>query len=399
MFIKGELPYGFSYQVNFTPQFEFYRYFNGISAKDFQYTARGGVATRTEQTNYTWQIDNLIKWNKVYGDHSFDFTFLINAEKFQSWREQMDNEGFSPNDDLSYHNIGAGIKPVISSDDQVSTGDALMARLNYAYKQRYLLTASFRRDGYSAFGQKNPRADFPAVGLGWVFSDENFARARWLNNGKLRVSYGINGNRDIGRYNALSNLNTGKYQYIKADGTVVLISQLYVDRLQNPDLKWERTTSYNVGLDFGLFNNRISGSVDVYKKETRDLLILRSLPDVSGFANVWDNLGQVNNKGLEISLTSTNISNQNFSWSTTLNFALNRNEIKHLYGDVNITDSTGKVIGREERDDVSNRWFIGHALDAIWDLKVLGVWQQNEADEAAKYGVKPGDFKIAGCKW
>lgn len=394
MFVKGNLPYGFSYQVNFTPNYKFYSYFNGISADHFQYKARGGVATRINQTTFNWQVDNLIKWNKTYGNHSFDFTFLLNAEKFQSWRDSIGNEGFSPNDDLSYHNIGAGIKPVVSSDDQVSTGDALMARLNYGFKQRYLLTASFRRDGYSAFGQKNPRADFPAVGLGWVFSNESFMHAKWLSYGKLRASWGINGNRDIGRYYALSNLNSGKYQYIKADGTIVLVSQLYVDRLQNPNLQWEKTTSYNIGLDFGLFNNRINGSFDLYKKETKDLLILRSLPDVTGFANVWDNLGQVNNKGFEVALSSTNIANKNFAWTTTVNFWLNRNEIKHLYGAVDVVDSSGKVIGKVEKDDVANRWFIGHALDAIWDLKVLGVWQQNEIDEAAKYGVKPGDFKV-----
>ena len=394
IYVKGDLPYGFSYQVNFTPNYEFYRYFNGISAENFQYKSRGGVATRIDQTTFNWQVDNLIKWNKTYGEHSFDFTFLLNAEKFQSWRDQMDNEGFSPNDDLSYHNIGAGIKPVISSDDQVSTGDALMARMNYSYKQRYLVTASFRRDGYSAFGQKNPRADFPAVGLGWVFTNEKFAHSEWLTTGKLRASWGINGNRDIGRYSALSNLNSGKYQYIKADGSIVLVSQLYVNQLQNPNLQWEKTTSYNLGLDFGLFNNRLNGSFDVYKKETNDLLILRSLPDVTGFANVWDNLGQVNNKGFEVTLTSTNIRNKNFTWNTSVNFWMNRNEIKHLYGAVDVVDSTGKVIGQEEKDDVANRWFIGHALDEIWDLKVLGVWQQNEADEAAKYGVKPGDFKV-----
>jgi hypothetical protein len=110
---------------------------------------------------------------------------------------------------------------------------------------------------------------------------------------------------------------------------------------------------------------------------------------------VWDNLGQVNNKGLEISLASTNISTKDFSWTTAINFSLNRNEIVHLYGPVDVIDSaTGKVIAQEERDDVGNRWFLGHALDEIWDLKVLGIWQQNEAEEAAKYGVKPGDFKI-----
>ena len=396
LYAKGDLGYGFSYQVNYTPNFEFYRYFNGISALNFQYAARKGVATRTDQTTFNWQLDNLLKWNKTFGKHQFDVTFLYNAEKFQSWRNQMDNEGFDPNDKLSYHNIGSGIKPVISSDDQYSTGDALMARLNYTFKDRYLLTASARRDGYSAFGQGNPRATFPSVALGWVFSDESFMKNNnWLTYGKLRASWGINGNRDIGRYNALSDLSTGKYQYVTAAGAVVLVSQLYVNRLQNPNLQWERTTSYNLGLDFSLFKNIVSGSVEVYKKETHNLLILRELPDVTGFSNVWDNLGQVDNKGIELTLNSNIITHKNFSWRATGTFSLNRNKVVHLYGKVDVIDpATGKVTGQVEKDDLKNKWFIGHDLDQIWDLKVLGIWQQNEATEAAKYGVAPGDFKV-----
>ncbi|MEO6313473.1 MAG: SusC/RagA family TonB-linked outer membrane protein [Chitinophagaceae bacterium] len=396
LYAKGDLGLGFSYQVNFTPNFEFYRYFNGNSAKSFPYAAVKGSATRTDQTSYNWQVDNLLKWNKTFGEHQFDVTFLYNAEKFQSWRNQMDNQGFDPNDILSYHNIGAGIKPVISSDDQYSTGDALMGRLNYTFKQRYLLTASVRRDGYSAFGQGNPRATFPSVALGWIFSDESFMKNNnWLSYGKLRVSYGINGNRDIGRYNAISDLSTGKYQYVTAAGAVVLVSQLFVNRLQNPNLQWEKTSSINLGLDFSLFKNVVSGSIEVYKKSTHDLLILRALPDVTGFSNVWDNLGQVDNKGIELTLNSNNVKRANFSWRTTATFSLNRNKIVHLYGPVDVVDPvTGKVTGQVEKDDVGNRWFIGHDLDQIWDLKVLGVWQQNEATEAAKYGVIPGDFKI-----
>ncbi|WP_121357570.1 SusC/RagA family TonB-linked outer membrane protein [Flavisolibacter nicotianae] len=394
LYAKGNLPFGFSYQVNFTPNFEFYRYFNGISAKDFRYSVRKGVATRRDQTTVNWQMDNLLMWNKTFGDHKFDATFLVNAEKFQLWNNQMDNEGFDPNDKLSYHNIGAGIKPVVSSNDERSTGDALMARLNYAFRDKYLLTSSIRRDGYSAFGLQNPRATFPSIALGWVFSKESFVNARWLNYGKLRASWGINGNRDIGRYSALSNLTTGKYQYILPSGQILLISQLYVSRLQNPGLKWERTESYDIGLDYSLFNNRINGSIDVYRKSTKDLLINRALPDVTGFANVLDNLGEVQNRGIELSINTVNLKNRDFSWRSTANFTLNRNKIVHLYGPTPDYDATGKLIGQSEKDDVANRWFIGHEIDEIWDLKVLGVWQQNEATEAAKYGVKPGDFKI-----
>lgn len=396
IYAKGDLGYGFSYQVNFTPNFTFYRYFNGQSAQDFRVSVRGGLATRTDSTSYNWQIDNLLKWNRTFGEHTFDVTLLANAEKFQSWQNKMDNEGFSPNDKLSYHNIGSGIKPIISSSDQYSTGDALMARLNYSFRQRYMLTASVRRDGYSAFGAGNPRATFPAAALGWIFSEEKMMKSlQWLNYAKLRVSYGFNGNRDIGRYLALSDLSTGKYQYITPSGAILSVSQLYVNRQANPGLKWEKTEAVNFGLDFAVLNNRLTGSVDVYKKETKDLLINRELPDVSGFSNVLSNLGQVDNKGIEIALTSTNISQRDFSWRTTVNFSLNRNKIVHLYGPVDVVDPvTGKVTGQVEKDDIQNKRFIGHDIDAIWDQKVLGVWQSNEAAEAAKYGVFPGDFKV-----
>jgi TonB-linked SusC/RagA family outer membrane protein len=395
IYAKGDLGYGFSYQVNFTPNFEFYRYFNGISAKDFVYAAKGGVATRTTSTTYNWQIDNLLKWNRSFGQHSFDVTLLANAEKFQSWKEQIDNQGFTPSDVLSYHNIGAGILPIVSSDDQYSTGDALMARLNYSFKSKYIFTASIRRDGYSAFGVGNPRATFPAAAVGWVFSQEQAVKSiEWLNYGKLRASYGLNGNRDIGRYIALSNLSSGKYQYVTPGGTVIPVAQLYVNNLPNPLLKWEKTAALNFGLDFAVLNNRISGSVDVYQKETKDLLITRAVPDVTGFANVISNLGQVNNKGIEIAINSTNITGRNFSWRTTVLFAMNRNKIVHLYGPVAVTDPTTGKTTTIEKDDVGNKRFIGHDINSIWDQKVLGVWQTSEAADAKVYGVLPGDFKV-----
>ncbi len=269
-----------------------------------------------------------------------------------------------------------------------------MARLNYAFKQRYLLTASFRRDGYSAFGLENPRADFPAIALGWVFSKEKFLTSNWLDYGKLRLSYGLNGNRDIGRYLALSELSTNKYQYVKPDGTLILLTGVSIGRLQNPGLKWERTASLNLGLDFSILKDRIGGSIDVYKKSTKDLLISRTIPDVTGFDEILTNLGEVQNKGFELSLNSLNFKSRNLAWRTTINFSLNRNQIKHLYGPVDLFDATGKVIGQVERDDTSNRWFLGHDINEFWDLKVLGVWQEKDSAEAARYGVRPGDFRI-----
>ena len=387
LYAMVNLPLGITYRMNFTPRYEFYEYYNSQSSKHAEWAAIGGSASRDQRKDYYWQIDNIFKWNKTIKDvHNFDATFLINAEKFQRWSNSMSAQGFLPSDVLGYHNMGTGVNPAISSNDEVSTGDGLMGRLFYSFKDRYMLTVSTRRDGYSAFGQKNPRALFSSAAVGWVFTDEKFGKIPWLNYGKLRLSWGSNGNRDIGRYVALSDLNTGKYLYQRQDGSIYQVNQLYVNRMQNKDLQWERTTSVNLGLDFGIFDNVVSGSVELYKSSTTDLLVQRSLPDILGFSYVWDNLGEVQNKGIEFNLSSVNMNREKFSWRSTATFQLNRNEIVHLYGDL---DANGKEI-----DDVGNRWFIGHSIDEIWDYTVDGVWQTSEKEEAAKYGVQPGDFKI-----
>ncbi|MEJ7777941.1 MAG: SusC/RagA family TonB-linked outer membrane protein [Daejeonella sp.] len=396
VFAKGGLPYGFSYQVNFTPSFDQTREFNHYSSKHPSYIARGGFAARRERTEYSWQLDNIIKWNRTFNQiHQFDGTLLVNSEKMRNWENEIENEGFSPNDNLGYHNIGAGNKPIVTSSDSLTTGDALMARMNYSLMQKYMLTATVRRDGYSAFGQKNPRAIFPSLALGWVFSDESFLKSvSWLNYAKLRLSYGSVGNRDIGGYISLSDLNSGKYLYVSPSGVVIPVAQLYVNRMGNEDLRWERTTSYNAGLDFSILNDKLDGSIDVYDKTTSDLLLLRALPNITGFDNVASNLGGVRNRGIELGLNSRNITRDNFSWRSAVTFASNRNKITHLFGKVNQLDAQGNVVGQIENDDPTNGWFIGQDINVIWDLKVLGVWQQNELAEAAKYGVKPGDFKV-----
>jgi len=395
---KIKLPFGITYTANFTPQFEWYQYFNANSSINQDYTNLGGNAERDQHQVYQWQIDNIINWNHTFnGLHHFEVTLLANSEKYQYWSNNMQAQGFDPSDVLGYHNFSAAAQQVISSDDEYSTGAALMARLFYSYKDRYMITLSTRRDGYSAFGQKYPWANFPSAAFGWVFTQEPFMKPtnNWLNYGKLRVSYGINGNRDIGRYVALANLTTGKYLEINPDGTTSVVSQLWVNRMQNSDLQWERTAAFNIGLDFGIFNNIVSGSIEAYKSKTTNLLMNRSLPDVDGFSNIQTNLGQLDNKGLEITLNTHNIHRENFSWNSTFNFSLNRNKIVHLYGDYHdVLDANGNVIGQKEQDDISNGWFIGHPIDAIWDAKVIGVYKTSEADEAAKYGKVPGDFKV-----
>lgn len=324
---------------------------------------------------------------------------MQNAEENQQWEETMTGRDFTPTDALGYHYMqGANMeRSSISSNDYRSTADALMGRLFYSLDKKYMLTGTIRRDGYSAFGQRNPRATFPSFALGWVFSEESFVNIPAMNFGKLRFSWGENGNRAIGMYDALSNMTTGagKYTYVRSDGSINETSQLYVDRMENSDLKWESTASFNAGLDLEFFDSRVSSNIDVYQMITTDLLVDRKLPDILGFNSVASNLGEIQNKGVEITLNTRNIEKSNFQWNTSVNFSLNRNKIKHLYYDYeDVLDDDGNVIGTKEKDDKSNGWFIGQDINTIWDYKVLGVWQTDEQEEAEEYGQKPGDVKV-----
>lgn len=407
LYAKINLPFNIKFQSNFTPRFEWFNFYQHQSAKWPDWSAVGGIATRQNRQVYQWQIDNLLTWSQRFGkNHQVDVTLLANAERYDSWRQVTTNNGFSPSDILGYHNMAAGSTPSIANqakyDDEAeefgddrSSANALMGRIFYSFKDRYMLTLTLRRDGYSAFGVDHKSANFPSAAFSWVFSDEPFFKASWMNFGKLRVSYGLNGNRDIGRYSALSQLSTGKYLHVQSNGTVRQVGLLNVSTMANPLLQWEQTAAFNLGLDFGILNNRLEGSIDVYKSSTTNLLVKRGLPDVTGFVDVLSNLGEVDNKGIEFSLNGKIIRHTNFSWNSSFVFSLNRNKIKHLYGDMkDIKDGSGNVIGQKEGNDETNKWFIGKALDAIWDQRILGIWQENEKADAGKYGVYPGDFKI-----
>jgi len=400
VYAKVTLPFNISFQSTFTPRFSFHNYLNHQSAAHEEWAGFGGRVRREEEKIYQWQIDNLLKWNQTFGIHSFEITLLQNAEKYSSWWTMVEGSNFSPNDLLGMHYLNGATTLRAQSNDEVSTGAAYMARLYYSFMDKYMLTATFRRDGYSAFGQQYPWANFSSIALAWRFTEEKFFPDAWkklIDHGKLRMSYGTNGNRDIGRYQALANLNSSsKYYYVDSQtGNLIPNSVLFVDRMMNRSLKWESVGSFNIGLDFTLLNQIIDGSIEVYRGRTTDLLMNRSLPDVTGFDRVMANLGEIQNSGLEFSLTSNNIRKDNLIWRTSFIFSTNKNKIVHLYGDmVDILDKDGNVIGQKEVDDPSNNWFIGKPVNVIWELNPKGVWQIGEEKEAAKYGAIPGDFKI-----
>lgn len=391
IFATVALPFGFSITSEFIPRYNWNRDYNHYSSGHFLWALQGGRASRANTTLYEWQINNMLKWNKTFGDHAFDFTFVQNAEKYQYWYDYMERQNFQPSDVLGYHRMQAATEDVsLTSNDETSTGDALLARMNYTLKSRYNLTASFRRDGYSAFGQANPRANFYSVAAGWTISEEEFFNVSWLDQLKIRLSYGVNGNRGVGIYDALSNLNSGKFLLIEG-GAETYVSQLYTSRMANSNLKWERTSAYNAGLDFTVLKGRLIGSIEGYFSITEDLIIPRQLPNITGYASVFSNLGQVNNKGFEINLNTVNISTNEFTWTSDFSVSHNKNKIIHLFGDY-ITDA---VTGEEkEVDDITNEWFIGHAIDEIWDYRTLGIWQVAESDQATAYSRSVGDYKL-----
>lgn len=396
LYLKVTLPLGFSLQTTYSPRFEWSNNFDHTSA-DFPTSKDGGKSSRSNVTDFYWQWDNMLKWNKDFGKNSFDFTGLVNWEKFQRWDNTMGNSQYQPSDNLGFHGIGYGTDPTVKADDIYRTGAALMARMHYSYDQRYMITATVRRDGYSAFGMSNPYAVFPSVALGWVFSEESFMKSiKWLEYAKLRFSWGKNGNRSVGTYDALMDLTPRKYFYIDPiTGQVININTFYCSRMANSDLKWESTVAWNGGLDFTLFDGRFGGSLDVYKKVTTDMLNDRQLPSLIGYSTVKANIGEIQNTGFELSLNSTNLQLANITWRTTFNIAYNKNKINHLYGNMeNIKDAAGNIIGQKEADDIQNGYFIGHALDEIWGYKFIGVWQEDQREEAAKYGQTPGDPRI-----
>lgn len=398
---KIKLPFNISYTLNFTPRFQWYhnRYHESSQHPEWK-TKHNGAVDREQTQRFEWLVNNTINWDYTFAKkHKVNVTLAQEAEEHRKWTDKINARDFIPTDALGLHYVGGAdkLKSSFLTEDTHSTGDALLARLFYSYDDKYMTTLSVRRDGYSAFGTSNPRATFMSAALAWAFTEEDFFTWEPMSRGKLRASWGSNGNRGVGIYDALSNLTTGSgpYGYIGSNGSLQEISMLYVSRMANPNLRWERTTSWNFGLDFGFLNDRIIGSIEYYHMPTTDLVMSQSLSDITGFSSITTNLGEVQNKGFELTLNTLNIQNRNFEWNSSLNVSLNRNKIVHLYYTYeDVLDENGNVIGRKEVDDEKNKWFIGHDINEIWNYQYEGIWQLGEEEEAAKYKQVPGDPKF-----
>lgn len=359
--IKG-LSYRTNFGYNYRTSFEGSYYGrNTLNGKNVD--GKASIVNR-HYWDYTWE--NLINYNNQFGKHKLDLTGLFSMQQTSDQKAEQSAECFV-NDDSDYHNMNAGEKnQKISSSFTETSTLSYMLRANYNYDNRYMLTLTGRMDGYSAFGANNKYAFFPSAAVAWNISSEDFMeslRDSWLDMLKIRVSYGSNGNQAISAYQTLDRLSMAKYIWGDA-GTVANGTYLGFSGVGNPNLKWETTHSFNVGIDFSLFRDRLKGTIETYVANTKDLLMSRSVPVMNGFKSIMDNIGQTRNKGVEVSLNSVNVQNKDFTWTTNLNFFLNRDEIVELRGD-------GK-------DDINNKWFIGEPLNVIYDYNVVGIWQYDD---------------------
>ncbi|QEC74138.1 SusC/RagA family TonB-linked outer membrane protein [Arachidicoccus ginsenosidivorans] len=251
---KVKLPFNITYSFNVAPRYQWYynHYFTSSEHPDWIATTHG--ADRGNGKRFDWTLNNTINWSKAFAEkHQVKLTLVQEAEERKSWFDEIKARNILPSDALGFHETANGdpLYSSFSTTDSHETADALLARLFYSYDNRYMLTSSVRRDGYSAFGTSNPRATFYSIALAWTFTNEKFFHWTPLNSGKLRVSYGQNGNRSLADpYIALANLanGTGTQGYVDPSGNYIQYYYLRIDRMANPNLQWEKTTAYNVGL-------------------------------------------------------------------------------------------------------------------------------------------------------
>lgn len=394
--IKG-LTYTFNYALNrwegHSANFQNERMFiNTMLLSDLQNTNiqlanANGTKQNTQRTD--WYMNHLINYSIIKGAHAIDATLLSEKQSQQSDAVSIAAKDFSTSGStvLGVNALELGNPANYTTNTSYTQLHqmAAMARVNYVYGRRYHASFSIRQDGYSGYAEGHKYGVFRAGAIAWTASEEAFIKHRFtfLDNLKFRVSFGENGNPSVGAYSTFPTINsTGT---ILLGGTTQRI--VYAANLANKNLDWEKTTALNIGMDFSIFNNLLSGSVNVYNSNTTDLLLARSIPIINGFTTVLDNIGKVNNKGVEVELVSTNYTSKNLTWKTGLNYWINRNKVVQLYGlDAN---KDGK-----QDDDPASSLFIGRSLGANYTYVMDGIIQKTDAKYMAIYGGQPGDIKF-----
>lgn len=382
-FVQIDFPFakGLSYRINTGIRMRFtnsntYRGRNTASGLG----SLGSANTDRGQYDNT-VIENILSYSKEFGKHNIFATALYSYEKNNSGSNTLTASNF-PHDFLGYFSSAqaGSIQPGYTYNDTKLVSQ--MIRLNYSYASRYLLTLTGRRDGYSGFGQQKKWGVFPSLALGWNIKNEEFFPFKELfNELKIRASWGLNGNQAVGAYESISRLESTDY----VDGSTT-IAGYSPSVLGQDQLGWETSGTLNGGIDFGILKGRISGEFNLYKTNTKDLLLDRTISPIHGINSITQNIGETQNNGIEFSLNSRIVEINGFQWTLNGNLAYEKNKIVSLYG---ILDENGNEV-----DDVVNSWFIGKPIRVIYDFVWDGTWQLDEAEEAQAWGSQPGFVKL-----
>lgn len=326
--------------------------------------------------NQTW--DNQINIKKEFKNHSFNLLALqsINSNVFETSNLSSRFQPF----DTDYYNNGSGPQNTfnLGSGYTKKTLSSYALRLNYALNNKYLVTLSNRWDGSSVLSQGNKWGSFPSAAIAWKINEENFLKdSKTVTSLKSRLSYGFTGNDNVNAYTTMSGLNQQTfYDFNNSTANGWLPATL-----ANKDLTWEKTRELNFGLDFGLFNNRITGAIDVYDRLSKDLIFPQKLPLETGWGTTISNVGSVSNKGFEVLLTTKIIQKENISWETTFAFSKNENKLESIYN-------------QSEVSDIGNNLHLGHSINSFYNYVFDGIWQESERAEALTYGQTPGQAKV-----
>lgn len=347
--------------------------------RDLNYISRGqkGVAQITNNRFNSWQFENYLTYNKQFNRiHSLNALLGLSWQHVDQFNNFAASQGFT-DDYFKFYNLGAGANPQAPTSSGTAYGlNSYFTRLNYGLMDKYLVTFTGRMDGSSKFGSSNRFAFFPSAAVAWRVSQEDFMKpVSAISNLKLRASYGATGNSEIAAYQALAGL--GNYDVV-FDG--VRSPGIGISRMPNDELRWEKTLQLDAGMELGLFNNRISLEFDVYRKKTVDMLLAAPLPTTSGYTSITRNIGSMENKGVELSVNTTNIEKEHFSWNTQFNISINRNRVLALTGGSDIY--SGATVIR-----------VGEPVGSFFGRVHLGTWSTQEKDQAAVYKARPGDVK------
>jgi TonB-dependent starch-binding outer membrane protein SusC len=339
-------------------------YYEGYGVFDVNPTTISN-ASISNTLSTQWLIENLLTYDKTFADkHTINFVGLYSNEQLTRNTSQISRNGIT-SDAFQFYNLGQSEEEaVINPANQDYTQEGLssyMARLMYSYDNKYFISGTLRSDGSSRLAKGNKWFTYPAISAGWTVSNESFMKKLpWVNLVKLRAGYGTTSNQAIAAYATLGALSTRPYNFGNTNSTGV-----YVTELPNPNLGWEFSTTWNYGLDFGFFNNRLSGTIEYYQTHTNDVLQRVALPATSGVSNYVGNVGETENKGYEISLNGVILDNpKGLSWSVGFNLYANENKLVSL--------ASGA-----QRDE-GNSWFVGHNINSIYDYEKVGIWQEGD---------------------